>query len=258
MHPTSKAARVAGLLYLLMGLPAPFALIYVPGTLIVRGNAAATAARVLDHEMMFRAAIVAHMASAVAFVLLAIALYRLLSGVNRTHARVMVAFVVVAVAIAYLNEVNNIAALTLFRGADFLSVFDKPQRDALGMLFLRLHGQGVGITSIFWGLWLFPFGLLVMRSRFLPRILGLLLIVNCFGYVVPSVTSLLLPDYANAVSRAMFPTLLGELWIMLWLLIKGVKTPPDCVQAVPGSSFGEASSNPRVPAGRGDGAAAGD
>jgi hypothetical protein len=147
--------------------------------------------------------------------------------VNPTQARVMVAFVVSSAAIAFLNEVNNIAALTVFRGADFLSVFDKPQRDALGMLFLQLHSHGVGVTAIFWGLWLFPFGLLVMRSRFLPRILGLLLIVNCFGYVVPSVTSLVLPDYATAVSRAMSPSLLGELWIMLWLLTKGVKTLPD-------------------------------
>ena len=91
------------------------------------------------------------------------------------------------------------------------------------MFFLRLHGQGLAVNDIFWGLWLFPFGLLVMRSRFLPRILGLLLIVNCFAYVAISVTSLLLPAYGNVVFRASMPALLGELWIMLWLVIKGAK-----------------------------------
>lgn len=225
MHPTNRTARVAGLLYLLMGLPAPFSLIYVPRTLIVPGNATATANNILAHEMLFRAGIVTGLASAVSFILLVIALYRLLSGVNKTHAALMVILVVVSVAIAFLNEVNNIAALTLFRGADFLSVFDKPQRDALAMLFLGLHRQGLAVDAIFWGLWLFPFGVLVMRSGFLPRILGLLLIVNCFAYVAASLTSLLLPTYGVVVFRAVFPALLGELWIVLWLLIKGVKVP---------------------------------
>jgi uncharacterized protein DUF4386 len=226
MHPTNRTARVAALLYLLMGLPAPFVLIYLPRTLIVPGNPTATATNVLGHEMLFRFGIVAGLVSCVAFVLLALALYRLLSGVNKTHAALMVVLVAVSVAIWFVNEVNDIAALTLFRGADFLSVFDKPQRDALGMLFLRLHSQGFVIDQIFWGLWLFPFGFLVMRSGFLPRILGILLIVNCWAYVAASLTSLLWPSYANIVFNASFPALLGELWIMLWLLIKGVKPRP--------------------------------
>ena len=221
MHPTIRTARVAGLLYVLMGLPAPFSLIYIPRTLIVPGNATATANNILAHEMLFRVGIVSVLISSVAFILLAMALYRLLSGVNKTHASLMVSLVLVSVAIAFLNEVNNIAALTLARGADFLSVFDKPQRDALAMLFLGLHRQGLAVDEIFWGLWLFPFGVLVMRSGFLPRILGLLLIVNCFAYVAASLTSLLLLSYAGVVSRAILPALLGELWIMLWLLIKG-------------------------------------
>jgi hypothetical protein len=226
MHPTNKTARVAGLLYVLTGLPAPFSLIYIPRTLIVPGNANATANNILAHEMLFRVGIVSVLISSVAFILLAMALYRLLSGVNKTHASLMVSLVLVSVAIAFLNEMNNIAALTLARGADFLSVFDKPQRDALAMLFLGLHRQGFAVDGIFWGLWLFPFGVLVMRSGFLPRILGLLLIVNCFAYVAASLTSLLLPNYANVVSRAILPALLGELWIMLWLLIKGARVQP--------------------------------
>jgi hypothetical protein len=223
MYPTDKAARVAGLLYPLMGIPAVFSFMYVPRTLIVGGDAAATANNILASQMLFRLGIVAELIAAVFFLLLVMALYRLLSGVNKNHARLMVGLVLVSVAITFVNVLNNIAALTLFRGADYISVFDKPQRDALAMLFLGLYGQGHAVNGIFWGLWLLPFGLLVMRSRFLPRILGLLLIVNCFAYVAASVTSLLLPAYGNVVFRVSMPALLGELWIMLWLLIKGAK-----------------------------------
>ena len=182
MHPTDKAARIAGAVYLSMVLTAPFSLIYVPGKLIVHGNAAATAANIVNHETMFRLAIIGDLVGQVIFICLAIALYRLLSNVNKTWAGMMVAFVLVSAAVGFLNVLNNIAAVILFRGADFLAVFDKPQRDALGYLFLRLHSQGQFINEIFWGLWLFPFGWLVYRSGFLPRILGAWLMINCFGY----------------------------------------------------------------------------
>lgn len=231
MHPTVKAARVAGWLYVFTGLPAPFSLLYLPNKLIVPGNAAATANNILASEMLFRLGIVGELISAAFFVLLAMALYRLLSEVNRNQARLMVGLVLVSVAITFVNVVNNVAALTLFRGADFLSVMDKPQRDVLGMLFLRLHGHGIVVNQIFWGLWLLPFGLLVMRSGFLPRILGVWLIVNGFAYVAISLTWLLLPAYGNVAFRASMPALLGELWIILWLLIKGAKVQPAAAAA---------------------------
>lgn len=226
VHPTRKTARVAGALYLLMGVTAPFTLIYLPRKLIVPGNATATAGNVLASEMLFRISIVAVLLSSIVFVFLVMALYRLLSGVNKTHASLMVALVLVSVAIGFVNEVNNIAALTLFRGPAFLSAFDKPQLDALGTLFLHLRGQGLVVNEIFWGLWLFPFGLLVMRSGFIPRILGVLLIVNGFAYVVASLTSLLAPAYADVVNRLALIPETGELWVMLWLLIKGVRVQP--------------------------------
>lgn len=225
MHPTKKDARVAALLYVLMGLPAPFALIYIPRTLIVHGDAAATANNILVHETLFRFGIFGELFSAVAFLFVAMALYRLLSGVNKTRASLMVILVAISVAITFVNVVNNIAALTLFRG-DFLVAFDKRQLQSLGVMFLGLHHQGLVVNQIFWGLWLFPFGVLVMRSGFLPRVLGVLLVINCFAYVAASLTSLFLPAYANVVSRAILPALLGELWIWLWLLIKGVQVQP--------------------------------
>lgn len=226
MHPTDKAARVAGALYPLMGAPAVFSLQYVPRALIVPGNATTTANNVLASAMLFRLGIVAELIAAVFFLLLVMALHRLLSGVNQSHARLMVGLVLMSVAITFVNVLNNIAALTLFRGADYLSVFDKPQRDALAILFLGLHHQGLVVNEIFWGLWLFPFGLLVMRSGFIPRLLGILLIVNCFAYLAASLTSLLLPTYTSVVHRVAIIPELGELWIMLWLLIKGAKVQP--------------------------------
>jgi hypothetical protein len=231
VHPTNKAARIAGAVYLSMVLTAPFSLIYVPGKLIVRGNAAATADNILAHETMFRLSILGDLVGQVIFICLAIALYRLLSGVNKTWAGLMVAFVLVSAAVGFLNTLNNIAALLLFRGADFLAVIDKAQREALGMLFIRLHSQGIFIDEIFWGLWLFPFGLLVFRSGFLPRFLGVWLMINCFGYLVLSVTALFFPEYYEAAFRYSQPVLFGELAIMLWLLIKGAKVPATATAA---------------------------
>ena len=186
----SQLARIAGAIYLSMVVTGPFSLIYVPTKLIIKGNAAATAANILAHETMFRLAIFADLIGQVIFICLAVALYRLLREVSRPWAWLMVAFVLVSAAVCFLNTVNNIAALILFRGAEYLSAFDKPQRDALGMLFLRLHSNGLFIAEIFWGLWLFPFGLLVYRSKFLPRFIGVWLMINCFGYLALSVTAL--------------------------------------------------------------------
>jgi hypothetical protein len=223
MHPTNKAARIAGAIYLSLALTAPFSQMYIPGKLIVRGNATATAANVLNHETLFRLGIVADLFTSVIFICVGLALYRLLRDVNRTWASAMVAFVLVSAGIGFLNVLNNIAGLILFRGADFLAVFEKPQRDALGMLFLRLHNHGEFINEIFWGVWLLPFGLLVYRSGFLPRFLGVWLILNCFAYVALSLTALLFPPYYERAFQLSMPVLFGELAIILWLLIKGAR-----------------------------------
>ena len=235
MHPLKKAARIAGAIYLSMIVTGPFALIYVPSKLIVRGNAAATAENILAHETMFRLAILADLVGSVIFICLAIALYRLLSGVNRIWAGLMVAFVLVSAAVGFFNTLNNIAALTLFRGVDFLAVFDKPQRHALGMLFVRLHSQGILIDEMFWGLWLFPFGLLVFRSGFLPRFIGAWLMINCFGYVALSITALFFPSYYETAFKWAQPILFGELIVMLWLLIRGAKVPTTRSALEPGT-----------------------
>ncbi len=226
MHPTDKAARVAGAVYLSLIATGPFTLLYLPNKIIVKGNATATANNILVHEMLFRVGIVAELVGAVIFICLAVALYRLLSGVNKTQAILMVAFVWASATVAFVNVLNNIAALMLIRGGDFLEIFDKPHREALAMLFVRLHGQGNVINELFWGLWLLPLALLVYRSRFLPRFLGVWLALGGFAYILLCLTSLLLPQYQDKVFTFSQPAFFGELAFMLWLLAKGAKVRP--------------------------------
>jgi len=226
MNSTKKTARIAGLLYLVNGVTGFFSIIYVPGKLIVSGNAAATANNIVASEELFRLGIVSEMICAAEFIFLVWALYRLLGGVNKTQAWLMVSLGLVFVPFMLVNTLNEIAALTLLRGGDFLSVFDKRQLEAMAMLFLDLHRYGYVVGWIL-GLWLFPFGALVFRSGFLPRILGVLLIAAGFGYLADSLTPLLLPSYEGVVSRiANIPLTLGEPAIILWLLIRGAKDQP--------------------------------
>jgi len=231
MHPTVKAARIAGAIYLTMVFTAPFSLLYVPGKLIVRGDATATADNILAHETMFRLSIFGDVIGHIIFICLAIALYRLLSNVNKIWAALMVAFVLVSAAVGFLNSLNNIGALIFFRGAEFLNVFDRTQLNALGYFFIRLHSQGITIDEIFWGVWLFPFGLLVYRSGFMPRWIGVWLMINCFGYVSLSVIGLFFPAYTDKAFLYLQPILFGEMAIMLYLLIRGAN-----VKALPGEA----------------------
>jgi hypothetical protein len=225
MSSTRNPGRFAGLLYVLFSIPGFFAMVYVPSKLIVHGNATATANNIAASETLFRLGIAAQLIGMAGFIFVALALYDLLKGVNRRHASLMVLLIVVSVPIAFLNELNSIAALVLVRGADFLSIFDKPQRDALAMLFLRLHGQGFVVAEIFWGLWLFPLALLVYRSRFLPRFLGVWLALAGFAWVLLSLTGLLLPQVQDKVDTYTQPAVFGELAFMFWLLVKGARPP---------------------------------
>jgi len=198
---------------------------YVPRKLFVHGDATATTNNIAASEMLFRLGIAGELIGMTAFIFVALALYDLLKGVNRRRASLMVTLIVVSIPIALLNELNSIAALVLVRGGEFLSIFEKPQRDALAMLFLNLHHHGIVVAEIFWGLWLFPLGLLVYRSQFLPRFLGVWLIFAGLAWVVLSLTGILLPQYQNKVDSYSQPAFLGEIAFMLWLVIKGARPP---------------------------------
>src|SRR5437763_2210838 len=191
MNSVKKQARVAGVLYLLASIPAPFCLIYVPSKLIVPGDATATADHVRASGTLLRFGIASELISSIVFIFVVLALYRLLKGVNKNHALAMVILLLVSIPISLLNVLNNIAPLILVSGADFLSVFDKRQLAALPYLFLRLHIQGLAVAAFCCGFWLFPFARLFIRSGFIPRGLGFLLFFAGFGYVACFLSALL-------------------------------------------------------------------
>jgi Domain of unknown function (DUF4386) len=222
MRSTKNPGRFAGLLYVLTSIVGFFAMGYVPSKLIVHGNAAATASNIAASKTLFRLGIAAALIGQAAFIFVALALYDLLQGVSRRHASLMVILIVVSIPIALVNELNSIAALVLVRGE---SVFERPQRDALAMLFLNLHHHGFVVAEIFWGLWLFPLGLLVYRSRFLPRFLGVWLALAGIAWVILSLTGILMPQYQNKVDTYSQPAFIGEIVFMLWLAIKGAQPP---------------------------------
>jgi Domain of unknown function (DUF4386) len=223
---SQNPGRFAGLLYVLTSIVGFFAMGYVPGKLIVDGNAASTAGNIAASETLFRLGIAGALIGQAGFIFVALALYELFKSVNQRQSTLMVILIVVQVPLAFMNELNAIAALILVRGADFLSVFDKPQREALAMLFLNLHDHGFNVAEIFWGLWLFPLALLVYRSRFLPRFLGVWLALAGLAWIILSLTSLLAPQYQHQVYKLSQPASFGEIVFMFWLLIKGAKPTP--------------------------------
>ncbi len=224
MRTIKQQARVAGFIYLLLAVSAPFGLLYVPGKLIVRGDATATADNIRASGGLLRIGIASELFHQAVAIFLLLALYRLFKAVDERQAVLMVILgSLVSVPIMFLNVLNEIAALALVSGADFLKAFDKSQLDALAYLFLRLHGQGITVASIFWGLWLFPFGILVIRSGFIPRVLGVLLMIAGAAYLVSSFTSIVLPQYAGAVNQVAMILEVAEVPIVFWLVIWGAR-----------------------------------
>ena len=224
MTSLSKNARIAGLLYILASVVGVVRLMYIPNALFVHGNATATASNIAAHESLFRLGIVSNPVGAVLWLFVPLALYRLLKGVDQTLAVLMVILgSLMQVPLFFVNTVNDAAALLFARGGGYLSVFDKPQRDAFARQFLDLHHQLDLANLIFAGLWLFPFGLLVYKSRFLPRFLGVWLMIACFAWLAFSFTGLLFPAYEDKAFSITQPIALGEVATMLWLVIMGAK-----------------------------------
>jgi hypothetical protein len=217
MNP-NKTARIAGLLYI---PPWIFSLvaIFLRQDLIVPGDAATTANNIKASKLVFSLSVSMDLIVQVVFIFLVLALFKLLKPVNRNQSVLMVVLFLVSVPIAMLNAVTHYGALLLSSGADYLTVFSTGQLQALVPFFLEMNEYGIYVASIFWGLWLFPLGYLVFKSGFLPKILGIYLMISCFGYLIDFVTFFFIPDFG--VSINMF-TGWAELILCLWLLIKGV------------------------------------
>jgi hypothetical protein len=219
MNSPQKTARVAGFLYLIIFCLALFAELFVRQSLIVPGDATTTANNIMASDGLFRIGIVSFLIEQMVFLLLPLVLYKLLKPVNKNIAALMVILVLVGIPIAMLNLLNQFAVLLLVSGADYLTAFEADQLHAQVMLFLDLYQHGIFIAKIFWGLWLFPLGYLVFKSGFLPRILGILLIISGLGYLIDDFMVLLLPNSGAILSLFAF---IGEWLFALWLLIKGV------------------------------------
>ena len=224
MDSTRSLARRAGLLYVLAGSSAPFAYLYVPDSLLVPGDALATADRVRAAEGLLRAAIVGELSGATLLIFAALALYQLFKRVDEKTSTLMAVLMLVSVPISYVNALNHIAPLVLLKSPAIAAVLDPRQVAAQVTLFLRLHNDGLVINQIFWGLWLFPIGVLVLRSGFIPRWLAYPLFFAGAGYVANSLGMLLLPPSLRWTTENLQLLGVGEMpFFTFYLLIWGVR-----------------------------------
>lgn len=207
-------------------IPGVYALLYAPGRLIVKGDAAATAERLRTSQTLFRTALAAELVGTVLFVFVALVLYRLFKPVSEGNALSMLVLILISFPISLFNVLNEIVAMYFAGGgrdAGFLSALDGHQRESLAYLGIRMHAEGIMVAQIFWGLWLIPFAVCVIRSGFIPRFLGVLLIIAGPGYIADSLAVLVFPQYIHAVEQVTRILTACELPIIFWLLIWGAR-----------------------------------
>jgi hypothetical protein len=224
MNSINRTARLAGLLYLVDVVTGIFSLIYVPSRINVHGDAAATVKNNLASESLFRLGIAMGLVSDVVFLLLPLVLYKLLSPVNKSAAVLMVALAVIFVPIGFVAIAHQLDVLSLLEGAQYQQVFSPDQLHARVMLLLDAYDHRILVSEIFWGLWLLPFGYLVFKSGFLSKVLGILLMMGCFSYLISFFAQILFPHY-TLPGFVMLPASAGEIGICLWLLIVGARLP---------------------------------
>jgi len=218
-----RRMRFAGLLYLLVVLIAPIGLIYVPNKLFVPGDASATAAAIRASESLLRLGIASELVHQAIEVFLVLVLYRVFKPVQDHWSKQMLVLGLIPIPIVFLNTLNELATIMLLEQGRALSAFTPPQLDALAYVFIRLHGQGLAIASVFWGLWLFPLGALIVRSGFVPRFVGGLAALAGAGYLLDALARLVVPRFAATVSQIALPLQVCELGLVLWLVLVGAR-----------------------------------
>lgn len=225
MGTNQTTARIAGLLYLIVVLTGMFNLLYLPSRYTVDGNVAATLDNIAAAPELYGYGIAAGAVCYIAFLLLPLVLYALLGHVDRRVAVVMVAFAVVSVPVSLVALGHKLDVLALLAGDRFATI-DGAQLRAQAAFALESYRSGMRISTVFWGLWLLPFGWLVFRSGLLPKVFGILLMAGCFGYLVNIIAPTLSDGYAQSTfaSIVSIPSALGEIGICLWLLVFGLRT----------------------------------
>ena len=225
MNSTKQTARIAGLLYLIFIITAIFAGV-VRSNLIVFGDTSATVNHIMTSKWLFRIGFMSDVVSAVFFLLAAWALYVLLKPVNKNIALLFLLLNLGGVAVQCLNMLNLFSAVLLLSGADYLKVFQIDQLQTLAMFFLYLYKNGFMIAQFFFAAWLFPLGYLVFKSGYLPKILGIIVMIECFGWLMYPLQFFLFPAY-EVISYLSFAVgFIGEFGLTLWLLIMGAKDQP--------------------------------
>jgi len=223
MNTNKKTARIAGFLYLSFIVFSAIANAVGRKGIIIDGDAAATAANIIAQGTLFRVGFVSDLLSALLFLLTAWALYALLKQVNRTLALLFLLLNLCGVAMQCFSMILLYAALPLASGGGYLAAFTTDQLNAQAMFFLGLYNAGFTSAQLFYGAWLFPLGYLVFKSGFLPRILGIVLLVHCVGWLMTFLQSFLFPGF-EAITYVSYPLgFIAEFGLTLWLLIMGAK-----------------------------------
>jgi hypothetical protein len=224
MNSPKRLARIAGLLYLIVGIFGGFAAGYATPKVYVAGDAATTAANVLADSGLVRFSVIADLVQATVFVFLALVLYVLLKDVNKNTARAMLILVSIATTVMCLNEVFQFSALRVVGDGSYVTAFGAAGSNALVMLLMDMHHYGFLIAQIFFGLWLVPLGYLTYKSGMFPKALGVVLIVGGIAYLVDMLAAFLLPDLGKQIHAFLaIPPTIAEVWMLGYLLVKGVK-----------------------------------
>jgi len=225
MIPKNPTAHLAGIIYLIVVLGGIFSLAYVPSKLIVWDDPGETLSRLQSLEQLFRLGIMGSIITYLSFLLLPLVLYRLLHDVNQHMASLMVIFAITSIPISFSNIQHPFTILTLISHPEYLRELDARSLQSSVMFYLELYNNGIMLLQIFWGLWLFPLGYLIYHSRFLPKILGILLIAGCFGYLIKFTGNFLFPGFGETlISKIVgIPASLGEMGTCLWLLVMGTR-----------------------------------
>ncbi|WPO89961.1 DUF4386 domain-containing protein [Chryseobacterium sp. HR92] len=225
MTTTPKITRLAGFFYLIVIITGFFSLMYVPSKLIVWENSALTFQNISSSVQLFRVSIASSIICYIAFTLLPLVLYKLLEVVDDRYAKLMVILALISIPISFINLQNKFSVLTIIEGADYLKIFDLKQLQAQMMFLLSSYNKGLLIAQIFWGLWLFPFGYLVYKSGFLPKVLGIFLMLGCFGYLINVFGRIAVPHFSDYLISGYItlPATIGEIGTCLWLLLVGIR-----------------------------------
>lgn len=227
-----KTARIAGLLYLFVVLTGIFSLMYVPSKLIIWDDATTTFNNIVTQQALFRLGLLSGLMCYIFFLFLVLVLYRLLKPVHANYAKLMVLLAILSVPAYFINVQNQFTVLSLVNNTSLLNGFSTEQIKSMVMLYLEQYENGMRVVHIFSGLWLFPFGYLVFRSGFLPKFLGVLLMVGCFSYLINFTGNTIISNYSEiGIGRYIsLPASLGEIGICLWLLIVGVKSEKETIE----------------------------